>query len=241
MKHILFLILFFNLSHGAAWAAPEATVSPEQNLKILAGKGASVDQYNFGDFLISEKKELLQGLDWFEKAAAQGHVPAMKKLGFYYKSGSWGSDTLKRKPRLALKWTEAAARNGDRSSLYDVALMYHHGFGDEWPDFQTNMNTANQWYLKAANLGHTASLVHILRLYLDYKDYAKAHLAADQLIAAKKADGYFYKAMLTENGWGIARDLSHARALYQLAADKRHRRAKNALKRLAPHAEPRKE
>ena len=241
MKHILFLTLLFNLSLGAAWAAPEATVSPEQNLEILAGKGMPIDQYNYGDFLISEKKELLQGLDWYEKAAEQGHVPAMKKLGFYYKSGSWGSDILKRKPRLALKWTEAAARNGDRSSLYDVALMYHHGFGDEWPDFQTNMNTANQWYLKAANLGHPASLVHILRLYLDYKDYANAHLAANRLIEAKKADGYFYKAMMAENGWGMARDLSRARTLYQQAADKHHRRAKIALKRLATHPESGKE
>jgi len=241
MKYILFLILFFNLSLGPAWAAPETTVSPEHNLKILAGKGMPVDQYSYGDFLISEKKELLQGLDWYEKAATQGHVPAMKKPGFYYKSGSWGSDILKRKSRLALKWTEAAARNGDRSSMYHVALMYHHGFGDEWPDFQTNMNTANQWYLKAENLGHTASLVHILRLYLDYKDYANAHLAADSLIVAKKADGYFYKAVMAENGWGIGRDLTRARALYQQAADKHHRRAKIALKRLALRPEPGKE
>ncbi|KAI8891444.1 HCP-like protein [Backusella circina FSU 941] len=65
-------------------------------------------------------------------------------------------------PADALPWYEKAALKGHRISMYSVGLCYYKGIGLESP----NLDTALEWFEKAARVGVPDALSYIARIYL---------------------------------------------------------------------------
>jgi uncharacterized protein len=89
-----------------------------------------------------------QAVQWFEKAAKQGHPDASLALGTAYFLGR-GADLDYAK---ALHWYTQAAEFGDVAAQYLVASMYENATGTS-----KNLDTALMWYIAAARQGDVAA------------------------------------------------------------------------------------
>lgn len=98
------------------------------------------------------------GLDALKKTANLGHAPAQLFLASLYESGGQG---LKKDLAEARRWTERAARGGDRKAMHNLALYAFEGVGGEAKSPQL----AAQWFRKAADLGLIDSQYNLGRLY----------------------------------------------------------------------------
>jgi uncharacterized protein len=93
-------------------------------------------------------KAINQAVQWFEKAAKQGHPDASLALGTAYFLGR-GTDLDYAK---ALRWYTQAAEFGDVAAQYLVASMYENATGTS-----KNLDTALMWYIAAARQGDVAA------------------------------------------------------------------------------------
>ena len=122
----------------------------------------------------------------------------------------------------------------DPDAHFQLGQLYTRGIGVE-----ENKQIALNWFEKAAEAGHARAQFELARIYWKgdgvYLDkvlsaqWAKA--AAENNITAAE---YLYGAMLV-NGDGVARDIKKGRAFIGKAADKGHKGAIDALKKLPPN------
>jgi uncharacterized protein len=128
-------------------------------LKRSAALGFAPAQFMLGtvlesDRLSSKKKPnnkssaLKESVQWFEKAALQGHPDASLALGTAYFLGR-GTNLDYAK---ALRWYTQAAEFGDVAAQYLVASMYESATGTA-----KNLDTALMWYIAAARQGDVAA------------------------------------------------------------------------------------
>lgn len=111
-----------------------------------------------------------------------GYARAQFHLAKLYESGEAG---LAKNPVEAHRWTERAARGGDREAMHNFALQQF--FGDSG---QKNPQGAAEWFRKAADLGLVDSQYNLARLYEDgvgvSRNFAEAYKW--YLIAARSGD-----------------------------------------------------
>ena len=72
---------------------------------------------------------------WYTKAAKQGHIEAMKNIGWLY---DWG-EGIKQNTVEAFNWYHKAAELGDAYAQYHTGLMYDIGRGVEMNKTQANI------------------------------------------------------------------------------------------------------
>lgn len=90
--------------------------------------GMPVFEYVFADMLINGrcvKQDIDLGLDYLNKSVAQGYVPALEKMSFYYEKGYFVSKNLKR----AALYMKTAASLGSINARLGWADMLVRGFG----------------------------------------------------------------------------------------------------------------
>lgn len=94
--------------------------------------------------------------EWFEKAATQGDVESMWRLGLIFRDGMAGAPDATK----AVSYFKRAAERGDYKSMEALAFAYMDGTG-----VVRNYDEALKWLLAAANENETApsSPVHRLR------------------------------------------------------------------------------
>ena len=99
-----------------------------------------------------EDENLLKAIEFYKKAASQGHAEAKYKLGMYYKDGHG----VKQSYYEAFKLFESAAYYEHREAQYELAMLYDKGYEDgqtghsRTNDIKRYLRTlAEKGYLKA--------------------------------------------------------------------------------------------
>ena len=148
--------------------------------------------------------------------ARGGDVAAMLRLTTFYADGPKAA----RDPASAFAWSKRAADAGAPGGAFNTALAYENGIG-----VAVDKVEAARWYRVAADHGHTPAMINLAALLLagpGVNRAADTTSAADLVRRAADAgsiDGMFNMGHLSENGTGIAKDMTEAQRWYRLAAD----------------------
>jgi len=207
----------FMLVACRALAANEPSLD-ELKTKALAGDVLTQLQlgakYDSGDGV---RQNLKEAFKWYEMAAKAGNPVAQNNLGDFYLRG----EGVKKDYAKALQFfQDSFAQNKppiSAAAACSIGLMYDSGFG-----VPKNPETANAWYLKAAEGGFARAMENLGLSYAQgsgvEKDLAKAlqwyEKAANLGLAnAQLETGYHYY-----NGLGVEKDPVVAVAWYRKAA-----------------------
>jgi uncharacterized protein len=123
--------------HDYKWAMKEFKAAKDRDSQYTLGV-----MYYKGEGV---KADHLEGIEWFRKAAAQGHAQAQFLLGTFYDAGK---DVVQDRAAAA-KWYRKAAEKGHTQAMFNMGLMYVNGEGVE-----KDRNMAVLWLKKAAHDGH---------------------------------------------------------------------------------------
>jgi hypothetical protein len=93
----------------------------------------------------------IEGMQWLEKAAVQGHAAAARDLGLYLLDGAFGRS---RDTGLAVRFLEQAAGDGDALSMLTLGYLYVAGYGPS-----RNLQAAAYWFDQAAGHGESIPVV----------------------------------------------------------------------------------
>lgn len=195
-----------NLNTAIEWLAPAAERENPQAQFPLAGVFEEL-----GDFQMA--------INWYQKAAIQGHNGAAYNLGLILATGMYESHGISRDAARGMKWLEKAANGGNPQAAFWVGEAYFYGYGDVVPqDYSLAVK-----HLKAASNQKLAEAQYLLGwMYYEgkglQKDFGEAFnlmtRAADQnLSGAQERLGAMY-----ENGHGVVQNLEKAYQSYLKAA-----------------------
>jgi len=136
-------------------AGPAAAQGAEshQPFPLVADPGNSrgtVDECDFRPFICAlnliERRETQAALPILRRAATRGSAPALRAIGLIYLRGE--GDTPQDLAQ-AVRWFQAAARQGDAESMYVLGVMYQRGYAVE-----ANQAQAITWLQRAADAGY---------------------------------------------------------------------------------------
>ena len=116
------------------------------------GPGDTVQQSAEEQFRLGEdyalgrgvRKNHRQALDWYRKAAEQGHATARVRLAMSYESGQG----VKKDPAEALRLYQLAAVQGQPKAQLELGLAYRDGRG-----VPQDLVQAQAWLILSANFG----------------------------------------------------------------------------------------
>lgn len=147
------------------------------------------------------------------EAAQKGDIHAQKFLGNAYLEGTYG---VKKDLQESCKWFLAAAKQGDAEAQYELAYNLYELKGNKT---QEDYNEFMNWMMKSAENGYPPAQLEAAKTF---RAAGQANLAFDYYHRAAEgkvpagmmglADCYYY-------GFGIKRNLSEAKRLYELAVD----------------------
>lgn len=103
------------------------------------------------------EKKFQEAVNYWEKAAHQGHPEAQYELGSFYDTKSGGKKDLSK----AVKWYEEAARQGQIDAINRLAFFYAHGLG-----VTQNFDKAIEFYMRAIAQGDEKSIFSLMNFYL---------------------------------------------------------------------------
>ena len=144
------------LSLSVMFATPAAAQGAEshQPFPLVADPGnarGTVDECDFRPFICAlnliERRETQTALPILRRAAARGQVAALRAIGLIYLRGE--GDTPQDLAQ-AVRWFQAAARQGDAESMYVLGVMFRRGYAVE-----ANQAQAVYWLQRAADAGYT--------------------------------------------------------------------------------------
>jgi TPR repeat protein len=163
-------------------------------------------------------------VEWYEKAAAQGHVGAQHLLGLMYKSGvDVPKDIAK-----AVKWLQKAALQGNGGAQYALGHMYANGEGAP-----KDVAKAVEWYQMAADQGNIYVQVLLGKIYEDGegvpKDIAKAIEWYQKAAAQGDAKTQYKLGDMYYKGDGVPKDATKAVEWWKKAAAQGHEAAQGML------------
>jgi hypothetical protein len=185
--------------------AAKGNVVAMSNLAFMYAKG------------IGTKKDEVEALNWYLRAAEKGHLTSQYNLGVIYAKGRGIAQDYAQ----SCKWYKKAAEQGDVSAQSTLAMMHSKGVGTE-----KNLKEAANWYHRAASQGHVNSQFNLANLYARgqgvtqdetkafewYKQAAeKGHINAQIIL------GYMYG-----KGSGTPRNDLESINWYRKAADQGH-------------------
>lgn len=149
------------LTLSAMMAAPAAAQGAESHtpFPLVADPGtnrSSVDNCDFRPFdcalTLIQRRHTQAALPLLERSAERGSPVALRAIGLIYLRGE--GDT-RQDLAQAVRWFQAAARQGDAESMYTLGVMYRRGYAVD-----ANQAEAITWLQRAADAGYTrASLV----------------------------------------------------------------------------------
>ncbi|MDR1874713.1 MAG: Hsp70 family protein, partial [Synergistaceae bacterium] len=151
-------IYFYSLQKNTETVSTGSTpVQATQTAKETVNPGVSVketeqtlessdEHYALGDKYYKEG-DYPQAVEWYRKAAEQGHTSGQNSLGYMYQHGLGVTQDHKQ----AIEWYRKAADQGDASGQSSLGDMYWQGLG-----VSQDYKQAVEWYRKAAEQGHTS-------------------------------------------------------------------------------------
>jgi len=131
---------------------PQRSVPPVQPQRSVPPKPPAQDDdpYMLGEryyYGRGVSRDCVKAVEWYRKAAEQGHAGAQYMLGWCYENGDGVSqDNVKR-----VEWYRKAAEQGHARAQFALGRHYFYGSGGVPQDY----TKAAQWYRKAADQGET--------------------------------------------------------------------------------------
>ena len=184
-------------------------------------------QYEQGDMYYYGKgvpTDYEKAIEWYEKAAEQGHEEAQYALGLMYQNGKG----VAQDDQQAFEWYRKAAEQGHSDAQNHLGRMYKYGEGVAQDD-----QKAVEWFRKAAEKGNASAQFNFGWMYrggwgVPQDDQRAAEWytkAAEQGLADAQFNlGYSYKF-----GEGVKRDYKKAFKWYEKAAEQGHASAQYNL------------
>ena len=164
-----------------------------KKLVTLAEQGNVDASYTIG--LIYEAggkgilKDIEASVDWYKKAAEQGSIPALRRLGRYY-FGFFPYNNNIVNHKIAFTYYELAAEQGDAGAQNHLGGMYLKGQG-----VAKDIEQAINWYGKAADQGDADASYSIGLIYKDgYHGDSEASIIPIKHTLIRKAFIWFTKA-----------------------------------------------
>ncbi|KAG9063558.1 hypothetical protein KI688_004443 [Linnemannia hyalina] len=140
-------------------------------------------------------------MDWYLKAAQQGHASAHYNIGVLYNNGQGVPQDYAQ----AMEWYLKAADQGYANAQYNISSCYERGQG-----VPQDYAQAMEWYLKAADQGYANAQYNIGSCYergqgvpQDYAQAMEWYLKAAQ---QRNASAQFSIGVLYDNGQGAPLD-----------------------------------
>jgi TPR repeat protein len=136
------------------------------------------------------KQDTAEGLQWYQRAANQGYVPAQYAIGAYYENG-WG---IEQNNSEAFRWYRKAAAQDYAAAQDKIGFFYENGKGVEASDAE-----ALPWYRKAADQNYGRSKYHIGMFYAEgrgglSRDPVRAHACIEEARAKGVSDAFRWLA-----------------------------------------------
>lgn len=137
--------------------------------------------YLYGDGVTQDREK---ALDWFFKAAKQGHVGTQHLLGNFYshKFKQWGFMPLDY--TKAIYWYTEAAYNGDNVAQSYLADMYLKGKGTP-----VNLKKAFRWFRKSAESGNELTQYKLGLMYQNGEGVIPSNIHAYAWFALSALNG----------------------------------------------------
>ena len=118
-------------------AKPQANITPKAENNISPQEANKMgDEYY-------EKKDYVEAVKWYQKAAEQGHASAQYSLGYMYSNGNGVTKDYTE----AVKWYRKAADQGNTGAMNNLGNLFFYGYG-----VKQNYQTAKEWYEKALKI-----------------------------------------------------------------------------------------
>jgi hypothetical protein len=114
-------------------------------------------------------KDDAQAVQWYRKAADQGHETAQFYLGYMYNNGQG----VAKDDAQAVQWFRKAADQGHAAAQFNLGIMYGNGQG-----VAKDAAQAAQLYRKAAEQGHASAQNSLGVLYKDGKGVSENLIVA---------------------------------------------------------------
>jgi len=154
------------------------------------------------------KGNYAEAIKYYRQIARDGHIKAMKSLGFCYLNGKGTDKSIS----YAIYWFKRVA-----DSTNDSIDCYYLGtiFKDE-----KNYTDALKYFLIASNSGHCQATYEVGSCYeqLDEPAYEEAVRYYEKAIELGCEDAMYALGILYYRGKGVARDKKRAVELFELAA-----------------------
>jgi hypothetical protein len=131
-----------------------------KNLRPLAERGDAAAQYRMGEMCAAGNGVPIdrhQAVEWYRKAAEQGHAKAQLQLGLVHEHGEGGPA---RDAAQAAAWYRKAAEQGEPSAQFLLGKLYDAGRG-----VPQDKREAARWYEAAAAQGEVLALSYLGLLY----------------------------------------------------------------------------
>ena len=158
-------------------------------------------------------------MEWYEKAAAKGHVNGQVNTGIVsYK---------KERYEDAVTWFTKAAEQHDADAERWLGHCYRFGNGVE-----QNFDTALEWYEKAAAKGHAGAQYGIGIVNYKKERYEEAVTWFTKAAAQGDTDAEVHLGDCYRKGRGVTRDIPKAIEWYTKAAEKVDTEAAESLREL---------
>ncbi|MCK5850468.1 MAG: sel1 repeat family protein, partial [Kiritimatiellae bacterium] len=144
---------------------PNATL---QCLLIKAQSGTAYSQYSLAVAYASGdgvEQDHSKAVEWYRKAAVQGHAGAQNNLGFCYSRGAG----VAKDPVEEVKWYRRAAEQADSTAESNLGLCYRYGTGVE-----KNLEEAARWFQKAVAQGNETAKKHLEEVKGELVNQSKA-------------------------------------------------------------------
>lgn len=151
------------------------------------------DQYEMGRRLehgLGMKANLKKAIEWYAKAAEQGHPAAQGRMGKAYEEGTG----VKRDTEEALKWFRKAAEQGHADSQNHLGFLHFLGRRVPHDDQQ-----AEQWFRKAAEQGHAEAQSYLGIMFTGKSSLPTDYVQAHMWLQLSEEGGYSLAAMQRED------------------------------------------
>lgn len=135
-------------------AASQEDLQALRQLRTEASAGNAEAQFSLGEMMHEDwETDYDEAVEWYHKAADQGHAGAQFRLGGVYQGGAIGSDYL-----AATAWYYRAAVQGHVDAQLELAELYREGV-------PPHEEVAVEWYRKAAVEGQVLGLWRLVAMF----------------------------------------------------------------------------
>lgn len=196
-------------------------------ISMSADKGNGDAQFYLGLMYhsgIGVDKNPQEGNRWYEKAAENMQLDALRELGRKYVEGH----DIEKDVVYGAFMTLIAADGGHVPAMNDMGYYFSKGIG-----YDQNKMEALKYYQMAADRGDAIAMSNLAKVYYNAEgvsqDLVKSAEYFEKASRLGDAQSQYNLGLLYEKGWGVEKDMTQAIKWWEKAAEQGHESATKAL------------